>query len=531
MDIANGKLTYTADTMQWDGYDTFYAFGTSNNSSVTGEEANGVYDNVWSKISVLPANNVYYEDTFVRQDSDGGRVGIVYTGEFKTVTEGDNTEKPESAENETNSNHGWIDALDGELTDTDGTATGATVSSDTKATATFTFKGSGVDIYSRTSPTSGTILVTIKGTTEEGTSVSKAKVIDTVSYSGDYYQVPTCTFDSNDGLAYGTYTVTINVTTAAASENRFTYYLDGIRVYNPLSHEQEDADTTIQDAYGDEIHSYFEEIRDDLIDQASGTLTGGAVFIDKIDDATGVPSAVVGTYEDYGPKNEVYLKTNQMIVMNVTYTEGVKYYVGMKLLNGGAASSVTAGVMQADGNKASIVIDHSGDMYYEVTPVADTNGNYTITIQNMSEDKVPLLSLTKLKVTNVPKTAATPVSFMMDISTDDALAVATMAYSAPVVDSDISAEPETPETDDSTEDGTVEGDDGTEDDTTEDGTVEDDDVTEDDTTGDNTEEEPEVEIENPEEDVEDSMTEEQKKLEELYNLAQKLFDIFNKWFA
>ena len=519
----NGVLTYEPQTMNWDGYDSFYAFGKSDDTVVTDQEANE-NQNVWSKISVLPANNVYYEDTFVTEDDEGGRVGIVYSGTYENTWTQDGSEQNNIAEPENgtgNDNHGWIDALDGELTDTDGTATGATVSSTTKATATFTFTGTGVDIYSRTSPTSGTILVTIRGTTDEGTSVAKAKVIDTVSYSGNYYQVPTCTFDSSDGLTHGTYTVTINVTTAASSENRFTYYLDGIRVYNPLSNDQQVTDSTIQDAYGEEINAYFEEIRNDLLDAnafTAGTTEDAAVFIDFIDkdsdgeveeDETGVTTtAVIGEYEDFGPKNEVYLQSKQMIVLGIDYQEGIHYYVGLKLLNGGDsdgdgtvdASSVEVGFYDG-ANTNSFTIAHSADMYYEVTPWTDGT-NYYITIQNLSEGSA-LLCITKLKITNVPSATAEPLSFMMDISTEDALAVANLAYAAPVVESDVAADPEV------------------------DVTEPEEDVTEpvEPETEPTDPETPNVEIENPDDSAEEDKT------EEVIEFIKKLFGMFSKWFG
>ncbi len=501
-------LTYTPTTMQWDGYDSFYAFGTSDEPSVTGQGANA-NGNLWSKISVLPANNVYYGDTFVTSTDTaaaGAAVGIVYTGNWTQASEGENAGTPETGAD--GDNHGWVAALDGEGTDTDGTAAGADVSGGQQATATFTFTGSGVDLYSRTSPQTGTILVTLTGTTAEGDPVSAVKVIDTVSSSGEYYQVPTCTFGAADGLGCGTYTVTIRVTSAAAAEGRYTYYLDGIRVYNPLSHQEEDADDTIQAAYGEELHAYFEEIQDHLIDQSSGTLTGGAVFIDRVEDEVGTVSAEVGTYQDLGPKNEVYLASGQVIVLGIDYIEGANYYVGLKLLNGADAASVTAGVLQADGSVARQSIDHSGDLYYQVTPVADGDGHYTVTIQNRSEDDA-LLSITKLKVTNVPSAGTAAQSFLTDLSTENALAVASLAYAAPAVDTGLPTAPEEEPTPEEEPDAPAA-----------------EDVPEEEPAGD---ELPEVEIRNPEPPARPEAPPD--RLAQMRALIQKLFGRLRTWFA
>lgn len=484
-------LTYTPQTMEWDGYDSFYAFGHSEIEDVTTQEANK-NGNVWSKVSVLPANNVYYEDTFVTEEN-GDRVGIEYTGNFKQDGHDATTTVPETGIN--GDNHGWIEALSEQSTDTDGTATGVSLADKAeRATATFTFTGSGVDIYSHTNRQTGTILVTLRGETAAGDPVAKAKIIDTVSYSGNFYQVPTCSFHAVDGLEYGTYTVTINVTTAA--EGRYTYYLDGIRVYNPLSRDTEDEDRTVQEAYGDEIHACFTEIRDMLIDKNTDTLSGGAVFIDKDkSENLGAESAELGIYKDYGPKNEVYLKKDQAVVLNVNYVEGCRYYVGLKLLNGKASDSVTAGITTGNSTK-EIAIKHSADMYYEITPAPDDSGNYTVTIQNMSSDNA-ILSITKLKVTNVPD-EMTSQAFLTEISVGDALAAADAAYTAPVADAEVFAEME--------KSGTAPSD-------PEESAAE--------------TETPDVKIENPTE----TAAANESGTTDMSSFVKKLFGIFAKWFA
>ena len=71
---AKAELTYTPTTMNWNGYDSFYVFG---------KQIEGGVINQWSKVTVMPANSVYYEDTFVT-DEKAGTVGIVYGGEWTT---------------------------------------------------------------------------------------------------------------------------------------------------------------------------------------------------------------------------------------------------------------------------------------------------------------------------------------------------------------------------------------------------------------------------------------------------------------
>jgi len=72
----------------------------------------------------------------------------------------------------------------------------------------FTFKGTAVDVYSRTNGDVGLIRAVLYKGTEVTKSAYQMKYIDNVSQSGDYYQIPTLSFDD---LEYGTYTVQITL--------------------------------------------------------------------------------------------------------------------------------------------------------------------------------------------------------------------------------------------------------------------------------------------------------------------------------
>lgn len=367
--LSQNSVSYTPKTTNWDGYDNFYVFGETTNDTVTAVSANA-NGNLWSKVSVIPANNVYYEDDFETSETDG-TVGIEYTGNWTT------TENKEGNTETANGDvQGWETSLADDATYSDGSAH---VSSTSGATATFTFTGTGVDIYSRTDMTTGTVLATLTGNDDAGTSVSKYLIVDNYAESYDdgdstadgYYQIPTLSFD---GLDHGTYTVTIRVTTAAG--NRSTYYLDGIRVYNPI--QDLESDETVQNAYGeDELNASFTQVRN-MLDSSS------TVFIDEDEDG----NAYAGkydetTYEQYGPKNEVYLADGQAIVFKVS-GEG-SYYVGLK-----APAGETKAILSADTNAAETTIGHASDLYYRVTP---DNSGY-VTIKNNGSN---LLAVTKLR--------------------------------------------------------------------------------------------------------------------------------------
>lgn len=368
-------LTYTPTTMNWDGYDNLYVFGK--------QIAEDGAENQWSRVTVMPANSVYYEDTFVT-DSNTGKVGIEYTGDWEQVgTSGGNTQTVDDGQP-----YGWEESYD-DITFSDGCAHCVTASDDDEvAQASFTFTGTGVDVYSRTNMTTGTVYAVLEPQFEIENAKVQRLIVDHLAVSGDYYQIPTVSFQN---LEYGEYKVTIMVTTAA--EGRSTYYLDGVRVYNPIQGLEEDQ--LVQDAYGadHELNAVFQEVRDILVTQANlpegdELPNNSVVFIDQVDGEIGGETSVVGTYVEYGPKNEVYLGPGQSIAFQVATGSNLHYYLGLK----GPAGATQAEVTNGNG-KSEIGICGSCDMYYEVTPSADG----IVMVKNNGEN---LLSITKLRTTS-----------------------------------------------------------------------------------------------------------------------------------
>lgn len=370
-------LTYTPMTMNWDGYDKLYVFGKQI------QQAEGGLINQWSRVTVMPANSVYYEDTFVT-DSNTGKVGIEYTGDWEQVgTSGGNTQTVDDGQP-----YGWEESYD-DITFSDSCAHCVTASDDDEvAQASFTFTGTGVDVYSRTNMTTGTVYAVLEPQFESENAKVQRLIVDHLAVSGDYYQIPTVSFQN---LEYGEYKVTIMVTTAA--EGRSTYYLDGVRVYNPIQGLEEDQ--LVQDAYGadHELNAVFQEVRDILVDRTNlpegdELPNDSVVFIDQVDGQTGVATSEVGTYVEYGPKNEVYLAPGQSIAFQVATGSNSHYYLGLKGPAGATQAEATSGT-----GKMQIGICGSCDMYYEVTPNADG----IVMVKNTGEN---LLSITKLRTTS-----------------------------------------------------------------------------------------------------------------------------------
>ena len=248
-------LTYTPTTMNWDGYDNLYVFGK--------QIAEDGAENQWSRVTVMPANSVYYEDTFVT-DNETGNVGIEYTGNWEKVVEGTSDGNTQTVDDE--HPYGWEESYD-DVTFSDGCAHCVTASDNEVAQASFTFTGTGVDVYSKTDMTTGTVYAVLEPQFKSENAKVQRLIVDNLAVSNGetgYYQIPTVSFQN---LEYGEYKVTIMVTTAA--EGRSTYYLDGVRVYNPIQGLEEDQ--LVQDAYGadHELNAVFQEVRDILVDRTN----------------------------------------------------------------------------------------------------------------------------------------------------------------------------------------------------------------------------------------------------------------------
>ena len=396
--LENGDVVYIPGTMQWDGYDRFYAFASRNET----------YH--WAKVAVIPANNVYYEDSFVATSAENAAAGagIYYTngtkpedvpqdvwdgwyGQWESVSDN----KTGNSVTDTSNVQGWINDLAAQTGFTGGSAhlvqamLGQNGSSLPKAT--FTFTGTGVDIYSFTNNTTGTVLVQVSDV--KGTYPNSYYIVDTGANTvAGYHQVPTISFV---GKGYSTYQVTIIVTTAAASKNRFAFYLDGIRVYNPLAENAKDE--TVEDAYGDEMQAVFGSVRQMLLD--AGSFAGetgegtGFVFLDRMpEESASGNTNVIGTYGVYGPKNEVYLAKGQAIAFKVDENLYSRVQVGLKSLTGEAVQAVVSYFDEETAAAAQglVSITHTADLYYELMPM----DGYVV-IRNTSD---AILAVTKVKL-------------------------------------------------------------------------------------------------------------------------------------
>lgn len=386
----------------------------------------------YQTVSVIPATTVYYEDNFGSTEDADGTNGIIYSGDWKEVQEG--TAGSEYQDNGSVAEDRHPYGNDSSYAENDklsaGSAMVVTADGDTNATASFTFKGTGFDLISRTDNASAMIAVAVQD--ETGAYVQR-KMLDLEYQSGTLYQIPVyqARFDE-----YGTYTVTITVSNAGDGTN---FYLDGIRIYNPIDPNGADAEEA-QDQYRTdrEANAEITELRNILLDAESykaGT-ADGILYTDGNDNGSSV-------YESQGPNNEVYLKPGHSVGFKLHVDAGMRtVQLGAKAVNG----DVSLMVGSNETTQQSRTLTSASDMYYDITQTlslttsGDGSQDGIVVITNTGNDDA-ILSLTNLKVTY---SGAGRSTFTVD--ENSAAAIRTLAASrAALADDSIEEQPQEPE--------------------------------------------------------------------------------------
>ena len=180
------------------------------------------------------------------------------------------------------------------------------------------------------------------------------------------------------GTDYDTYTVEIKVAYSefqdVANNKKYSFWLDAIRVYNPMGVDNE---TYTKDNEG---FPQYIKLRNELAKNDGSVKNTGLLFID------GKDKAEISEYKNFGPNNEVYLANGQAISFKLNIPEGTQIasvQIGAKAPKGTATMTVNNGTGKA--------IETATEMYYEISKVG---GSFTIT--NTGDG---ILSLTNLKIT------------------------------------------------------------------------------------------------------------------------------------
>lgn len=363
-------------------------------------------------IGLIPASTVYYEEGFATYDGTWNGTTNKGTGTqaLTKLGNGKNTEN----------GYGYDDAYKNDSTNSNATTA---VTTAVGSSATFQFKGTGLELYLRTENTNSTSDPTSDAANSvdghsymlvqvyEGNDPTNTSSLKRMSFvdvnnlfaqpnrAGYGYNTPCWTVD---GMTDGEYTVVVRFVKGE------TLAIDGFRVTNKAYESSYAQDNEAQmdtaeirnmvianaqinlsfDAYSNANEMYRVATNKvlDAVFNETDTITGAVILTD---DSNGTDTVTVDKeLLNIGPKNEIYLKNGQAVVMQIptTYTT---VQVGMRSLTG---DTVTYKI-----NGTSATMNSTVDMYYKVVPVEGK-----LVIQNVSGG---ILALTRLKVTSA--TAAT----------------------------------------------------------------------------------------------------------------------------
>lgn len=405
--VGVGKgLTYTA-TKPMQGVETFTVTleFTDSDNKITG---------LTYLIYLVPATTVYYEQNVATYSDGWNSLGTIAADKYQQTQKGRTT----------GYNFGYDSYYEANQLGANGSVEYTTTPGES---AQLTFKGTGMELYLRTQNANATsdpateannatdhsyMLVQVyAGDTADANNLKRMSFVDVnnlfVAHGSDKYGYNTPCW-TVDGMACDTYTVVVRYVKGTT----YGLAIDGFRVTNTLNPDN----ATTKDFYAavHEDNMQTSEIRNMVLAQANVSnaifdmsdkmyRVGvnevlDAVFDDKdvisgatIIDSNGTVDTNVTVDENLvniGPKNEIYLKNGQAVVMQIptTYTT---VQVGMRSLTGDA---VTYKI-----NTEEKTMNSTVDMYYKVEPVEGK-----LVIQNVSEDGI--LALTKLKVTGAGTT-------------------------------------------------------------------------------------------------------------------------------
>lgn len=434
---------------------------------VSGLEGAGGYTYSGS-INIIPATNVLYEENFI---STSNEQVVKWTTDGNASSAKQQTAYPGM----TGANVYGYDAAYATDQESSAYSNGSALKADLTARcqgryyttdspkATFTFTGTGFDLYSECGANTGALFVTVADDTG---AIKKGYMVDTyyngtLTSNGDAtdvssvmtYQIPVV-HDVRDTC--GTYTVTVygywanreaTAMAMAASAKSFeeslqkelglenvpfefisvsgadafatdtegastfgvydedgtqTAYIDGFRVYNPLV--VPDAYTADKEA-GPTYVSLFQALQEmGSWSTGVGSTVNSYVFVESAD-ADNVSYRLTGTpnYQTgSGPQNEIYLAPGSAIGFKVTQNENARVMVSAKTING--ATSMNTG-------ESEVSISSGTEQYFE----AKIGENGTVVITNTGSN---ILSLVNLKL--ISTSVATPTdatAFYADVAT------------------------------------------------------------------------------------------------------------------
>ena len=466
LDLGVGKATFDAAN----GTITF----TPSNTNVTEEivfyyelNVSGTY--YYAKVTIIPATTIYFEDTFFDfADSTVTKNGTTYNYNWQNlgtpysgVTQ--SADRPGTFNfydnADVNNVYGYDPKSDGQVSYSGGSVHFVEVdqiAGTSAPTATFTFTGTGFDLFSVTDNKSGTVTVTIY----EGTdTTNRVMGIMSNTYFGYTHDAESDSLIAADNgallqvpvirahdLDYGTYTVVVqpryNRVFDVANTGKSGVYVDSVRIYDPMGNEN----AVANDAYmsdGEYAPQYL-EVRDTLVaSNKDGSFTisdlglGKSVFLDG-------GKTSMDDFANLGPKNEVYLQNGNSVAFHIVTDRAdlpSTIQMGMKL-TGKGDNTATVKLMNSEYNgwSENITLNSTEERYYNIEAVVDwvqqPDGTYKtaspVIVTNTSD---AIISLTSVKwAFDSADNAVTALNLMSDMDTVELAKAAIMRMSDPQVD-------------------------------------------------------------------------------------------------
>lgn len=399
--VTDGNVTYdeTTKTFTYTPTEVLKSLATASIAiSYTGKEE------AILTVGFIPASTVYYEEGFASYSANWVSEGTAHGARQAKEPYGQAT-----------NSYGFDPAYRENSANSEGTvARTTTVGSD----ATFKFNGTGLELYLRTKNTSvnaedvtnhSYMLVQVyegsEATTDHLKRMSFVDVNNLFVAKDTGYGYNTPCWTVND-MALNDYTVVVRFVKGQELA------IDGFRVTGTQGERYEkayarDGEANMQTAeirnmvlakadvpaLADNWYKVGNDVIDAVFDKEDAARISGAVLIKKnYNESTGGTEVTVDKdLVNIGPKNEIYLKQGEAVVMQLTGSYA-SVQVGMRSLTGAA-------VTYQINSETAKTMNSTVDMYYPVKLV----GNMLV-IRNTSEND-EILALTKLKVTS--KSAAT----------------------------------------------------------------------------------------------------------------------------
>ena len=391
-EIKDGKILYTLNKPLTGVEVLSYRVKVSSNAEGTKPEY------ATAVVYIMPATIMYYEENFSNMVTftNGKSSGWTAVGTPET-----DCQEPGVVGILTESPYGSDAAYLNDSTDSNGSSMYVDTTNGA-AKFSYQFTGTGTSFFARTTNNSAYMKVTI---TDSNNKVVYTGYRDT-SYKTEtdtttLYNIPVFTYNA---VEYGTYTVTVSIAGGANAGNYGReFWLDGIRVFNPLNEKDANA-AMVKSAYVTDEEAYMtnETLRLKMLkdstsfDEDQNLIWDGTNFVVFTDTNGTIQSA--SEYESNGPKEEVYLNQGQTVSFALTKwnTNENRVYLGIKAPFG-------TGSVTINGNTLSI--NNAADCYYDITNYASvtTGSDGVMTASFNVTAASSLISVTNIKVSGDAK--------------------------------------------------------------------------------------------------------------------------------